>query len=285
MPRYPQGQPIRLSTSVRDVAGALVDPGDITLTVQKPDGTNLPVYDYNPGAIVRDSVGAFHNDVPTTDLTLLGHYSYKWVATGTGAGVSFSNFEVFDPLDVAVLSLQDAKDHLNIAQATTTYDAEISSKIATIQASLEKMTGGPILTRAVTERVEVGSGYRTLCVRQRPLVAVTTITDVSSGVALSTSDLDVDTNAGIIRRKLELPFLGRGPYFTVVYTAGWGVAVPAAMNEAARIILEHLWQTQHGPWQRPSIGGEEEVTLPGWGFAIPNRAAELLAPFAVEAYV
>ncbi len=280
MPRYPQGAPIRLSTTVKDVTGTLVNAGTLTLTVSKPDASTQAY-----AAPTNDGTGLYHQDIPTADINLLGHYAYKWVATGTGAGVSYSNFEVFDPLEVSVLSLQDAKDHLNIPQANTTYDAELQSKIATIQANLEKMTGGPIVTRSITERVTCGYGWNELVVRQRPLVGVTSITDVASGVPLSLTDLDVDTNSGIIRRKLGLPFYGRSRAYTVVYTAGWGTAVPASFNEAGRIILEHLWQTQHGPWARPSIGGEEEVTLPGFGFAIPNRAAELLAPYSLEAYV
>jgi hypothetical protein len=67
--------------------------------------------------------------------------------------------------------------------------------------------------------------------------------------------------------------------------AGWGTEVPAPFGEAGRIILEHLWQTQRGPSARPTLGGEETVALPGFGFAIPNRAAELLSPYATEAYV
>ncbi len=280
MSRFPQGQPITLSTTVKNQAGALVNATGLTLTVSKPDASTQS---YSSPS--NDGTGLYHQDLPTADINLLGHYSYKWVATGTGAGVSYSNFEVFDPLEVSVLSLQDAKDHLNIPQATTTYDSELQSKIATIQAGLEKLTGGPGITRTVTERGEVGNYYRTLAVRQRPLVGVTSITDIASGSAVSTADLDVDTNAGIIRRKLDFPFWARGPYFTVVYTAGWGVIVPAPMNEFARNVLEHLWQTQHGPWARPSIGGEDTVTLPGFGYAIPNRALELLAPFMLEAYV
>jgi hypothetical protein len=278
--RYPQGQPIRLSTTVRDVTGALIDAGTLALTVQKPDASQQTYT-----TPTHDGTGLYHQDIPTADIPTVGHYAYKWVATGTGAGVSYSNFDVFDPLEVAVLSLQDAKDHLNIAQATTAYDAEIASKVATIQANLEKLTGGPILTRAVTERVPAPYGAITLMVRQRPLVAVTSITDVASGTAISTSDLELDQNAGVIRRKLGLAFLGLGGAYTVAYTAGWGTAVPPSFNEAARIILEHLWQTQHGPSLRPSLGGEETVTLPGFGFAIPNRAAELLAPYVVEAFV
>jgi hypothetical protein len=280
MPRYPQGQPITLSTTVKNAAGQLGNATAIALTVQKPDASTQTY-----SSPTNDGTGLYHQDVPTVDINLLGHYSYKWVATGTNAGVSYSVFEVFDPLEVAVLGLQDAKDHLNIPQSNTTYDSEIQSKIATIQANLEKLTGGPIITRSVTERVPCPYGHTTLAVRQRPLVSVTSITDVASGVAQSTSDLEIDSNAGIIRRKLGWPFLGWGGAYTVVYTAGWGTAIPPSFNEFARIVLEHLWQTQHGPSLRPSIGGEEEVTLPGFGYAIPNRAVELIAWAMLEAYV
>jgi hypothetical protein len=280
MARYPQGQPIRLSTTVKDLTGTLVNASTLTLTVSKPDASTQAY-----ASPTNDGTGLYHQDIPTADLTLNGHYSYKWVATGTGAGVSYSVFEVFDPLEVSVLSLQDAKDHLNIPQTNTTYDSELQSKIATIQASLEKLTGGPIITRSVTERVSCPFRSGELAVRQRPMVAVTSITDVASGTAQSTSDLDVDTNSGIIRRKLGLPFLGRGGAYTVVYTAGWGTAVFASFNEAARIILEHLWQTQRGPALRPAVGGEETTLLPGFSFAVPNRAVELLGPYLQEAYV
>lgn len=280
MSRFPQGAPVRLSTTVKDVTGTLVTPTTIVLTISKPDATTQSY-----SAPTADSTGVYHQDVPTADINQLGHYSYKWVTTGPGAGVSFSNFDVFDPLEVAVLSLQDAKDHLNIPQTNTTYDNELLSKIATIQSTLEKLTGGPIITRSVTERVTCGYGWNELAVRQRPLVGVTSITDVASGVALSLTDLELDTNAGIIRRKLGLPFYGRSGAYTIVYTAGWGVAISPAWNEAARIILEHLWQTQHGPSLRPAIGGEETTLLPGFAFAVPNRAIELLSFAVQEAYV
>ena len=65
-------------------------------------------------------MGLYHVDVPAVDLTQLGHYQYAWVSTGTGAGVAPGDFDVYDPYEVAVLSLQDAKDALNIPQATTT---------------------------------------------------------------------------------------------------------------------------------------------------------------------
>ena len=102
-------------------------------------------------------------------------------------------------------------------------------------------------------------------------------------------------NAGTIRRRLGWPFYG--PYFTwlpvmnVTYVAGWGTAVPAALNLFARIVVQHLWDTQHGPSQRPSMGGQEMVQPAGFGYAIPNRAAELLngqvngMPLRQEAFI
>lgn len=301
MARYPLGQPVRLSTTVRqlntDGTTSLVNATTLTLVVkvQQADGSQLTTGTY--ASPVNDSTGQYHQDVPASDLTAAGHYQYAWTATGTGAGVSFGDFDVFDPFEIAVLPLQDAKDALNIPQSNTTYDSEIAQYVATIQSSMERMTGGPIVNRSITERAELTGQYTVLQVRQRPLVSVTSIVSVANGSAIDISaGLDIDPNAGTIRRKLGYPFYG--PYFTwlpamsVTYVAGWGVSVPAPFNTAARIILQNLWETQHGPSARPSMqGGEDMVTLPGWGFAIPNQAAELLdgslngMPFMLEAYV
>src|SRR5215470_9337443 len=160
MPRYPLGQPIRLPTTVRQAnadgtPGSLIDAGALTLLVKigQADGTWATTGTYSSPA--HDSTGTYHQDIPVTDLVAVGHYQYTWTATGNGAGVSFGDFDVFDPFEQAVLPLQDAKDMLNIPQATTTYDAEIAGFVATIEASMEAMTGGPLINRSVTERAEL----------------------------------------------------------------------------------------------------------------------------------
>jgi hypothetical protein len=293
--RYPLAQPIRLSTTVRDVTGTLVNAGGLTLLVKlaQADGTWLVTGTYATPA--NDSTGTYHQDIPVTDLAADGHYQYTWTATGTGAGVSFGDFDVFDPFETAVLPLQDAKDALNIPQTVTAYDSEIAGYVATIQSCLERMTGGPVTNRSVTERTEMMSAQTVIPVRQRPLVSVTSVTSASGGAIDISAGLDLDVNAGLIRRKLGLPFYG--PFFVwlpqvqVTYVAGWGTSVPAAFGSAARIILQNLWETQHGPSARPSMAGEiATVTMPGFGFAIPNQAAELLngsqngVPFMQEAF-
>ena len=296
MSRYPLGQPVRVTTTVTSASGVLVNPGTLTLLVKlaQADGTTVTTGTYS--SPVQDSTGTYHQDVPATDLTVAGHYQYTWTATDTGAGVSFGDFDVFDPFEVSVLPLADAKDQLNIPQASTTYDSELLAYIATVETSLEGFTGGPIVNRSITERAELTANYTVLQVRQRPLVSVTAIVSESTGQPLAISDgLDIDVNAGTIRRRLGWPFYG--PYFTwlpimnVTYVAGWGTAVPAALNLFARIVVQHLWDTQHGPSQRPSMGGQEMVQPAGFGYAIPNRAAELLngqvngMPLRQEAFI
>jgi hypothetical protein len=298
--RYPAGQPVRVPATVRqlnvDGTTTLVNPTTLTLLVKlaAADGTLTTTGTYASPTL--DSVGTYHQDIPATDLTALGHYQFTWTATGAGAGVSFGDFDIFDPFETAVLPLQDAKDQLNIPQSNTTSDAEIASYIATIESNLERATGGPLVNRSITERAELIDNETAILARQRPLVSVTSIVAVSSGLPLDISaGLDIDPNAGTIRRKLGWPFYG--PYFvwlpamTVTYVAGWGTSVPAAFNSFGRIVLQHLWSSQHGPSARPGMAGSELVTVPGFGFAIPNMAAELLngslngMPFLQEAYV
>jgi hypothetical protein len=241
---------------------------------------------------VNDGTGLYHQDIPVTDLVNAGHYQYAWTATGTGAGVSFGEFDVFDPFEPSVLPLQDAKDMLNIPQATTSSDAEIQAYIATIETSLEGMTGGPLVNRVITgERAEFTGWLTQLQVRQRPLVSVTSITTVASGTVIDISaGLDVNPAARTVRRKDGSPFTADSCAVLVTYVAGWGTQVPAAIGLAARIILQHLWDTQRGSVSLPMQGGDEMAMLPGMGFAIPRAAAELLngtqngIPFADQVF-
>ena len=299
MARFPLGQPVRQSTTVRqlnvDGSTTLVNAGAITLLVKiaQADGTTLTTGTYS--SPTNDGTGLYHQDIPVTDLAAAGHYQFTWTSTGTGAGVSFGEFDVFDPFETSILPLQDAKDALNIPQSVTTNDAEIAAYVATIRSCFESYTGGPVVNKTITsERTEMMSGQTVIPVRQRPLVSVTSITSASGGVIDISGGLDLDANAGLIRRVLGLPFYG--PFFqwlpqvTVTYVAGWGVSVPAAFGVAARIILQHLWSSQRGPSLLP-MGAEELTTVPGFGYAIPNQAAELLdgsqggIPFMTEAYV
>lgn len=293
MARYPLNQPIRLSTTTKQInidgTYSLANATAITLTIAKPDGTQQTY-----SSPTNDGTGLYHQDIPAADLQQLGHYQYAWTSTGIAAGVVPGDFDVYDPYEVAILPLQDAKDHLNIPQATTTWDSKILNWLASIQSSLERRTGGPIITRSITERVEAVSGMTRLCLRQRPVVAVTAITSESSGGSLSLADIKVDANSGVIQRSLGMPLYGPyfawQPWFLVTYTAGWGTSVPGAFSDFARIVVAHLWETRRGAVALP-MTSEEAVIVPGFAFAIPAAAADILngsvngLPLVSEAYV
>jgi hypothetical protein len=281
---YPLGQPVTIgpiTVQQRNTDGTytLVDASTITTVVYLAavDGTWTTTGTY--ASPTHISLGKYQQDVPTADLTVLGHYQYVVTTTGTGAGVTVGEFDVYDPKRTAVISLQDAKDMLNIPQATTTSDTEIASYVATIESSLRSMTGGPVVNKTITsERVEFTGWYEMLQVRQRPLVSVTSVTSVQTGTVYDISaGLDINPAARTIRRKDGSPFPADCPVALVTYVAGWGTAVPPSFNLAARIILAWLWETQHGPAARPSMGGVELMaTVPGFPYAVPNGAAELL---------
>ena len=270
---------MRLSTTVRDLNGNLVDAGGLTLLVAKPDATQQTY-----STPTHDSTGTYHQDVPATDLSQNGHYQYKWVSVGTGAGVSWGELDVFDPLEPSIITLQDAKSAVNINPSTTVYDVELQVYVDTVTASLATITGGPAYNQTVSEYVTVSGDLRKIVLRQRPVVSVTSITDVATGLVMPIADIDVDLVSGIVRRKLDLAFWSRGVRYQVVYVAGWGTAIPPAFNAAARIILSHLWETERGPGQAP-VPNIESTFLPGMSYAIPNRALELLRPYAQEVYV
>lgn len=301
MARYSTGQPIRLFTTTSQIGptGAYTptNAGALTLTIRRPDLTTISY-----ATPVNSGTGTYYQDVAIADLNgLTGQFLYKWTATGAAAGESIGNFDVYDPFEPVILSLQDAKSMLNIPQATTTHDTELSNWIATLESSFSNYTGGPILSTAIAaERVEVTRAYTAMALRQRPVVSVQSITSVASGQTIDISDIEIDNVGGIIHRKLGWPFYG--PYFTwmpifyVAYTAGWGTACPPALESAARIIIKYLWESERGETPAPMQAGEEPVTAAGMPWAIPPRALELMAgqypdvngqllPFESQAYV
>ena len=297
MARYPIGQPVRILLAVQqlnpDGSYSPADPATLTTVVNlaQADGTQLTTGTYP--SPVRNDVGDYYQDILAPDLAALGHYQWVATATGEGAGVLFGDFDVFDPFEISVLPLQDAKDQLNIPQATTTYDAEIQGWISSIESQLERFTGGPVVNRQVTERCEAVNGMTQIILRQRPVQSLVSVTPESGGGAVSLTDMKIDPNSGIIQRSTGWPIPGPflfTPWFNVVYVAGWGTSVPPAFGNFARIVLDHMWQVQRGETSLP-MSAEEAVSVPGFSFLVPRRAYELLngsqngIPFTAEAVV
>lgn len=177
-----------------------------------------------------------------------------------------------------MITLADAKLQLNIDASNTTHDAELTAYVGAAIRAVEKHTGQVGTLRAVAgERHQVCRTAR-LRLHQYPVASVITVARVDTTLTWDVADLDVDVDSGLLR-------VLSGPLFhgllAVAYQAG-SADVPENHSLAARIIVQHLWQTQRGAMAsrgvRPALNDSMDnlVNLGGRGYAIPNAALELL---------
>lgn len=172
---------------------------------------------------------------------------------------------------MTLLTLADAKAQLNITG--TSSDTELQAFVDSAIAEVEKLAG-VVDARAVTE-VARRRGGCSLMLMTRPVLSVTSLTSIVDASVYDVTALYVDSAlAGIVRRKDQAAIWG-GPW-TAVYQAG-RTSVPANLNLAARMMVEHLWETQRGAAQvnPPALSFATESATPGVWFAIPNKVREL----------
>lgn len=188
-----------------------------------------------------------------------------------------------------IVTLDQIKSRLNLDPSDPSDDDELGRLANVATGVLRSITGGPLFTETITdERVRSDSDLA-LILRQRPLVSVTAIKAVWSGVAMTISDLDIDYQTNIVRRRSQWPFMGGTGAYLVTYTAGWGATAednPVAFStfqEAALVIVGHMWEIQSGPGTAV-VGWAEGTVMPsahapflaGAAFAVPNRVLEIM---------
>jgi hypothetical protein len=259
------GDVLPFAATVKDAAGALANAGTMTLTVTLPDGT-APVG--SPFTIAPVGTGLYEK----VDLTAAsaGRIVGYWLATGANAGAHTQVFHVRSGAETALVSLDEVKDHLNIPLTTTTHDQELERKIGSATAVVERFCG-PIVRRTYVERHYGGTG--TVGLNRHEVLSLTSVTPIATGgAAVAVADLDPDPD-GQITYKDGVTAFPAGKYLWT-YVAG-RVEIPDNQIEAALVIIKHLWETQRGASSLPLQGGEETF-LPAFGFAIPNRAMDLM---------
>jgi hypothetical protein len=258
---YDVGDAVRLSTTVTDVDG-VATAATMALLVTKPDGTTT-----SP-AITSPSTGVYRATV-TADQPDTWHYT--WTASGAVVAVEHGQFTV-TARRTLFASLEDLKRQLNIPATDTTQDDEIRVHLEAANDIVEWMVG-PATPTEVTETVYASN--TDLLLTRRPVTAVTAITALTHASVVDVADLVVYSSSGVMRRASGLSFYGQ---YEVEYTVGFA-AIPAAVKLATLIIAQHLWQTQSGGGGLP-FPGTDQLVPSGMGFAIPNRARELLRPYS-----
>ncbi|WP_327160552.1 hypothetical protein [Streptomyces zaomyceticus] len=258
------GATARLTAECRDPGGILTTAGGVTVTVALPDGTTA-----SPAAS-ESGTGQYRVDYPTAQA---GRHVIRWVFTGP-ADAYTDSFDVREAAPPGILSLADAKVYLR--KTSVEDDDELRTWIESITAGIEGMCG-PVIVRTVIERIDIRRAA-TLSLRDAPVIELVSLEPLRpGGTSYSPVDVDVDHSTGIVRRLDGGGFTGP----LVATTRVGRLIVPAALTAAARIILRHLWQTRQGP-QRPQLGtGDFDVNEPvqGFGYAIPNRALQLMEPY------
>jgi hypothetical protein len=164
----------------------------------------------------------------------------------------------------AFASLSAVKAHLNMT--STANDDELGLMLEAANDVVRSLVGS-FGVDDVTETVAVHGG--TAILSHRPVVGDVQLDGAVTGYL-------VNRAAGLLH---DLPPSLRS--MTVAYTAG-REGVPAAVTLATAIITGHLWETQRGTSPSALALQRPDMDVPfagGIGYAIPNRAKELLEPF------
>lgn len=266
------GDPLTFSSKLYDkdpaldATAILINPVSVTLTITDPtDVVTTPTITLPPA-----STGVF---VHTINALLVGRYRGRWFFTLANGSTS-AYTEIFDVQSSDpgfLISLREAKIHLNMSMTKTTNDEEIRSWLAAITPVVEDICG-PVIPKTF---VEVVTGSRNLVLNNTPVLSLVSIIPFYSGTTYTGETLVKSTPSGDVRLIGGGDFYGQT--FTVTYIAG-RKPIPANISQAAKIILKHLWETQRGAAGTPFQGEDEDTVDTGWGFAIPNRAIQLLKP-------
>ena len=167
---------------------------------------------------------------------------------------------------MSVVPLQLFKAHLNDAASAGAQDAELQRTLTAAE-NLVTARCGPLGSAAATLNVHA-SGTNLVLPRTR-LASVAAVRDPDGNV-VELGPGAVNLLSGIIR----LPYRRAGAWSVDITAAA---DIPADLELAILIIAAHLWETQRVPGARRP-GQQPEAPVPG-GFAIPNRAKTLMAPY------
>jgi hypothetical protein len=261
------GGTYQIAVDVRSTAGALVDPTGATLTITLPDGTTTTPTVTLPSA-VPGQLRVTYTPVQA------GRHAWRMVTTGPVTSYG-DVFDVSPLLPGAIASMADTKAHLNMNPATTTDDDELRIFIASATAAVERELGRAVVRRTVVERHTFPYPARQYTLSTVPLLTLSLVERLDKAGTWSPTDFDPDPDTGTLTCLPATASLQGLVRFT--YDAGLAI-VPWNYQLAEMIITKHLWETQRGAQGGVVLGGEMEPAGYGYGpgFAIPNRARELL---------
>lgn len=174
----------------------------------------------------------------------------------------------------SLVLLDSLKAQLNIDETNTTDDVELQLYADASANVVEDYTGLVFDSKTFSEEFKAGHCSVHWVPSHKPVTSLTSVTGIGTGEVWDISDVLIDGDLWFF----NVPLHG---VVKIEYMAGGATATPK-YKLAALIIAQHLWETQRG--NMPMVGADLQDTLSnsaagaGMGFAIPNRALELLGP-------
>ncbi|MGW1961825.1 head-tail connector protein [Streptomyces sp. NPDC001935] len=256
------GAVYQVAVDVVDASGAPANPADATLTIILPDGTTV-----SPAVPAPAATGQVRVDYVTAQA---GRHVWRLVT----AGPTTAYADVFDVQPAApdsIVSLAEARAHLNMQPDETSDDDELRGFIAAATRAVERALGRKVVRRTIADRFDLSGATTQILLRNVPVQSVTSVVSADGATTWNVADLQADGETGSLT-------VVSGPPLTdsvdITYQVGMAV-IPDDYRLAGKIIIGHLWETQRGT-MGVQLGGDDEQYVPGRSFAIPHRALELL---------
>lgn len=296
MPFY-IGSPVLLTFTLTDKNGQPVQAASTppVCTVTLPDATTqTATVAFDSGQMEYTAVG------PSTEG---GHYSVTWVCTdATYPGGYTDSYDIAPEIEGSILSLAEARRALRI---TDDSEDDFITEFSRSVTDVVEWHVGPVLQQTIMEELRVG-GLK-VQLSKPPVLELVAWTSVPAalanatgfsvasanggpmfptmvyGVAYPLNQLYADPVKGLVSHTSGLPFY-YGP-FIWLYSAG-RVVVSDSIRTGAKAILKHIYGLERGgqaSQASQAAAGDEETTETPFGFAVPNRALEIMAAEMIPA--
>jgi len=271
------GSQVPLGVTITDSNGNNANATTVVATITLPDGTTV-----TPS--VTNSATGLYDTVYTPSQT--GRHLVAWLATGSNASSYYDEFTVRDYTQLSIISLDEAKDHLNIALTTTNSDNELRRMIDAATSLAQSYTGN-ILGR-VTYTNEIYDGnVDNIRLHHPRAMSITSVYE--NGVLLTSADYSLEYTGQRLWR-ITTGSLNEPNYYgiwapgsqniTISYVSGFVNPDPAAKQGVLEIV-RHLWQTQRGSMNVISRNQNGDDFYSGATYSLPRRAMELLDPISL----
>lgn len=282
---YDLGDPIPLSVTVRNAAGAAENATSMVLTVTAPDGTAAT-------PAVTGTTGVYTLGAPYL-ATQSGRYTTRWVATGTNACTMSDTFSVLASDPGFIISLTEARAGLGVAVANTAKDEDLRTFMAAATPIIEDIVGAVLNT----PRVEThDGGSPQIVLLWGPVISVTSIIESYGSTfqrTLTAQDVftpgsgdafgyTIDQLLGTVTRRatgIAAPFAAGRRNIQVTYVSGRN-PIPPNILLATRRLVRHLWSQEQQSFRPNVLSVAEPMTVTPSGFAVPAAVVELCAPHA-----